>query len=295
MCRLLKIIPAIGLVVCASHAQAGWITTEELIFIPGQTVITTTINKRATGQAVLTGPLGSLQDPVPPGGGRAQVLGQGGSISTATVNLQTQRTSHGWIVPSDSGLSGAGTEADIEESITSAVTQTPTSFIVRITRKHDPAQLTGAYFGPGVEGQLNYNMSVLELNSGTTVFNSTSVFTQNSPNTVIDNTGLLTWARLPGFFTGVEEIGNVGGVQNLFSNNYWFLQPTTVQFDFPVTLLAGQALNLEFAFMDSSSGFATSGTTGFGFSSAIPEPSSFALLILGAGMGMLFPFGRRIS
>lgn len=270
----------IAAVVVCSTMRADIIRETETITEFG-TIIPIMRVKTATGQAQLNGPGTPAPAPVPPGGGRVEVQVPGVASAVASVNLQSQRKWHGWIALSGSGINGNGTSAGIvEQLVAGQPVVVPTRVRVIERTRIDPAEVIGAYFAPGVTGDLQYNLS-LALTGGPTIFDSTTVFTEASGDIVTDNTGLLTWQRTPGFFTGLGEPGNLSGVPDALSQNRWVLTTSVLEFEHFVNLDPGETFDVTSVLLTSSSGSA-SGNGAFGIMDyTVPEPGSLVLFATG--------------
>ena len=256
-----------GMLLGPDQAQAGWVV-ETLTFAPAREV------KSATGRVVIAGPGVFKEENMPSAGGRIEEREPGKAVASASVDLARQTTSSAFVARADLGFTGLA-NADIETRV--ELLGPVERMRIRVFRQS--AQVEDVYFGPDVSGQLEYGMSLRELTTGVILFDSATTITESSPDEFTDDTGMLNWARSPGFFGGVLEPGNVGGIPNVFSNNKWLLETTLLEFDF---LVPDGLRTLEFAFEISASGFADSGTSAYGFSSAIPEPATLALFGLGA-------------
>lgn len=267
---------------CASGAHADWILTFTPEIILGDTIVLTDTVKAGTATARLAGPGGPvLQDgphTVTSGTAKARVELPGG-IAGAKANVDTGRASSGWVIREDllPGWTGAGTAASVTKSVTSTVVTTPTRIILHPTFIRDPHEIDDLYFSPEVnpDARLRFSMQLSESTTGYS-FASETTAAPGSPDTLSDNTGLVTWQRTPGVFSGIADAGV--GPMGPSSNNRWALQTDMIALSMPVIdLQAGQSLDLDFTFTMSSSGTGGGGPGLIGVS-AVPEPSSLALL-----------------
>ena len=290
-CTQLLAIPLIFFaltLVSSPQAFGGIITEVETIVVTG-TVTQTVETKMATGNATVTPPGGpAMTQNMPPTGGSIKVVVPLSAFAGATVDLATQRKSTAWGYVSDSGFT-ANASADIHKTKTTTSITTST-IITRVRTRLDPFETIDAFFGPGVNGTTNFNLSLTDNNSGTPLFNSTTLLTSSSPDVVQDNTGSLTWNRAPGLFDGDE--GDLSGLPNQFSNNRWVLAPFSLTFDIPATLNPGQSYNQDITGLVSSSGTTTGGSGVIGISDrTVPEPATW--LVLGTGLIMLLGYRWR--
>lgn len=267
---------------CASSAQADWILTFTPEIILGDTIVLTETTKTGTATARLAGPGGpALQDgprTVTSGTAKAKVELPGG-IAGAKANVETGRTSHGWVIREDllPGWSGDGTSASITKSVKSTVVTTPTRIILHPTFIRDPHEIDDLYFSPEVRSgaRLGYVFQLDEATTGFSFASETSA-APDSPDTLLDNTKLVTWQRTPGVFSGITDadVGPLGAA----SDNRWVLQTSQIELSMPVIdLQPGQSLDLDFTFTTASSGTGGGGQGLMGVS-AVPEPSSLTLL-----------------
>ncbi len=132
--------------------------------------------------------------------------------------------------------------------------------------------------------------------SGSSLFQSTSVITDSSPDVFTDSSGLLSWVRTPGRYGTMPDF-DLGSIEenNVPSNNRWVLNANMIPFELPVVLNPGQSLNLqlELAVFSSASSIAPDSMSVVGISSSpIPEPSTITLLVIGT-LGLLGYGWRR--
>jgi hypothetical protein len=243
----------------------------------------------ATGQAVATNTAtgATVTSPMPAAGGTA-IAAVGGPFSVArakiTANLAKDMTSREVFATPPGSING--TNVDITKAVMSPPVRVLTGIDVILTVRRDPTESIDVYLGPGDTGTLTDNISVVDLTTGATLFNSTSTFSNTSPDVVIDSTGQIVWTRTPGFFDG-----DTGGQPNAFSNNRWVMGPTAAEFTLPVDLNPGEAADIPLDFIETVSA-TVSGPSGYGFSSSVSEPSALALF--GAGiLGVLGISVRR--
>lgn len=276
--RLPLLFTVSGAILIQSTAAFGSIiTTVNTIVVTG-TVTQTVETRTATGQITITPPGGPpMTQTMPAGGGSIRAVVPGFAFAGATVDLNSQKTSHAWGYVSDSGYT-ASSSADIHKMKT-VTSVTVSQIIQRTTTSLDPNELIGVYFAPGVNANINFGLTVADNTAGTTLFNSVTNFSNTSGNTIHDNTGMLTWTREPGFFEGDQ--GDLGGLPNEFSNDLWILDPFSLTFDTPINLNAGGTYAENIATTVSSSGTVISGSGVFGVSDSVPEPSTYLMIGLG--------------
>ena len=248
----------------AQQAQSGLILELTEIELKFGILPLVTTQKTATGQAVITGPGVAKVAPMPAGGGLVEVTEPGKAKAGAFVDLATQKLWHLWAAKPDSGFTGTGTKADIDEKVKMQNVTVLTGIDLIFTLKKDPNQQDDIYFGPDVKGRLMNYIVFREVTTGTTLFDSTTTISENAKNLVTDNTGNIKWIRSPGFF---GSFLGLDGIKNEFSSNRWVREFDPITLDIPVTLNAGASLDLEFALENFSSGFASEGTSLYGVSS----------------------------
>ncbi len=281
-----------GMVLFTGNARAGLILDIDAVnlrfgFLPPVVLVPA----MATGQAVATNTAtgATVTSPIPPGGGNATAAVGGPppvAISTISANLATDTISRVGSATPPGSING--TQVDITKAVMSPPVPVLTGIDVILTVRRDPAETIDAYLGPGDTGSITDNISVVDLATGATLFNSTSVFSNTSPDTVTDSTGQIVWQRTPGFFDG-----DTGGQPNAFSDNRWVMDPTAAEFTLPIDLAAGEAADIPLDFIETLSG-TVSGPSIYGFSSAIAEPSAITLLgIALPGLIGLAARGRR--
>lgn len=268
-----------GLALGSDQARAGLILDIDAVilrfgFLPGPVLQPA----MATGQAVATNTVtgATVTSPMPAAGGIAiAAVGGPPPVAQATIMADLAKDTVSRRVFATPPGSVNGTNVDITKAVMGPPVPVLTGIDVILTVRRDPAETIDAYLGPGDTGTLTDTISVTNLATGATLFNSISTFSDSSPDVVTDSTGQIVWTRAPGFFDG-----DTAGQPNAFSNNRWVMGPTAAEFTLPLDLAAGEAINVPLDFLETVSA-SVSGSSIYGFSSSIPEPPALALLGIG--------------
>ncbi|WP_200159048.1 hypothetical protein [Allochromatium vinosum] len=81
-------------------------------------------------------------------------------------------------------------------------------------------QTVDGYLSRDYIGSLVFFIELDELSTETNIFDSQTVFTDTSPDAIIDSTGILNWERSPGYFGGLgSPDSDLGGLINEYSTN----------------------------------------------------------------------------
>ena len=263
-----------GLILWINQARADLIFDIDAILLRfGVLPVVQLVPLFATGQAVASNPPNTVVSPIPPGGGIATAaIGGPPPVAIATISANLANDSTDKVAVATPPGNFAGTAVDIAKAVVITPVLVLTGIDVILTISRDPAETLDAYLGPGDTGTLTDNISAVNLVTGATLFDSTTTFSNTSPDIITDSTGQIVWTRAPGFFDG-----DTGGQPNAFSNNRWVMGPTQAEFTLPIDLNAGQGANIPLDFVETISG-TVSGPSIYGFSATIPEPSTLALL-----------------
>ncbi len=303
---LVLLVTCFLVVLAAGPVRGGWIIViGDPIPLYGEQLV---ITKHVWGfaDAVINGPGGMMMHDECHDGGVADAQvkvymdGMLKAAARAHADCGTQKAWSMWAVDETGGWNvwnGNGTKASVMKMVTSQTVLVPTGAILPIFLIKDPNEAIGAFFGPGVQGKLDYNVQLREDTSGMVLLNSHSEISNDSPDNFTDSTGSILWNRSPGLFPGLEDLGEE--FQNVSSDNRWDIGDFQHGFQFPVFLNAGEQLNANF-FLDVFSTIGTSDGTSsslFGIGDkdnsldANPEPST--LVLIGVGCVCLFAYRWR--
>lgn len=258
-------------VMLGSPLRAGLVIEIHEPIITFGDIVTITEEKWARAKAVVNGPGGGMQEVATHDGSPAEAEftvtmdGRTKAKAKAFADPGSQKSWHMWVVDETDGWNvwnGNGTMASIEKKVTTNVVTVPTGIIIPIWISIDPFEEFAAFFGPQVEGGLEYNLRLTEMNSGEVLIDSTTQFQHNSPDNVIDDQELLHWFRAPGIL-GQDVPADLGTMDPFtFSDNRWVLDPATmIALEVPVELQPGESVDLKFALESSTNNGFSQGTS----------------------------------
>ena len=309
--QLVRFVPKalflIGWVIFNSNqAHAGVITRPGILEVTEGIIVSfTEVIKTATGFVELTSPTGQItRKEMPVGGGKIR-LDSGptipeDAIAASFVDLDKQKMSSASISNSNSGWT-AKAKADIHKTIKVVTSLTTvTRFIPFIEFFIDPNQTHDGSLAPGVTDSLlsfGFQLDYKDAShaSPQSLLNSTTTINHTSPDTVSDDTGLLTWKRAPGLSDGIN--GDFGSIPNYPTNNRWVMDNFSLKYTLPeVTVNPGESYLFDVDAATTTSTYATGATQpSVSGSSILDVPGPLPILGAAAAFGWSRKLRKRLK